>query len=128
MKKSYIKYFTLFITIILLNSNFSFAISEMLCNMSEVQTECECETDSHTLAMMISSGENGCCKINTNEINNSNTLEKNNIKLIKEHSFQSVIYLLPVSEFTRTITSQVIFTTSNIPIPDIPIINSSFLI
>jgi hypothetical protein len=128
VKKTYIKYFTLFITIILLNSNFSFAISEMLCKMSEVQTECECETDPHTGIMKISSEEKGCCNINISEINNSNTLEKNNKNFNTELSLQHVIFFIPVNEFSKNYSTQSIFTNCNIPIPDIPIINSSFLI
>lgn len=96
--------------------------------MSSVPSECECETDSQTGVMIISSEENACCKINTNEINNSNTLEKNNKVLEKDLSYQTVNYLLPVTEFSKNYTALRIFTISNIPIPDIPIINSSFLI
>lgn len=128
MKKSYTKYFTLFLTIILLNSNFSFAISEMMCKMSTVNTECECDQDSQSGVMKISSEENACCKINVSEITNSNTLEKNNIKFTNELTSQTVIYLIPVSDFSKNYTSKNIFKICNIPVPDIPIINSSFLI
>lgn len=128
MIKSYIKYFTLFLIIILLNSNFSFAITQMMCKMSEVQTSCECETDSQTGVMKISSEEKACCKIHISEINNSNTLEKNNIKVTNHIPVQSVIYQISVTELTKTFTTQNIFSICYIPIPDIPVINSSFLI
>jgi len=128
VKKTYIKYFTLFLTILLLNSNFSFAISEMMCNMSGVQTGCECETDSRTGLMKVSSEEKACCKINVSEINNSNTLEKNNIVFKSDLPIHQVSFFIPVNEISKNYSSQSIFTNCNIPVPDIPIINSSFLI
>lgn len=100
----------------------------MICNMSDVPAKCECEADSHTGKMHFTSEEKTCCKINIREINNSNTLEKNNIKISKELPFQSVVYLIPVTEFSKNYTIPRIFALSKLPIPDIPILNSSFLI
>ncbi|HMR40273.1 MAG TPA: hypothetical protein PKA90_07560 [Ignavibacteria bacterium] len=128
MKKSYIKYFTLLLTILLLNSNFSFAISEMMCKMSTDKDQCECTTDSHTGVMKITSEEKACCKNSVSELNNSNTLEKNNTKHVTDQAQQKLIYTMPVNKDTQTSSIFISFVNLKIPVPDIPIFNSSLLI
>jgi hypothetical protein len=96
--------------------------------MSKVQNVCECSADEGLAAMMqISSEEKECCKINISEITNSNTLDKNKTKILSYLSYQSVNYLVPVIDITKTYVDRKILA-NNIPVPDIPIRNSSLLI
>jgi hypothetical protein len=126
--KTYTKYFSLFLSIILLNSNFSFAFPQMLCMMSPNQSECQCDTDSHEGKTIVTSKGSECCKISVSILNNSNTLEKRDFKSATGLSSFSVIYFLPVIEEFTTHSGNRIFTNCKIPVQDIPILNSSLLI
>ena len=129
MKKIFLKYFTSILVIILLNSNFSFAISQMICKMSKVQTECPCDMDQSSMNSKISKEQNDCCKDKISEINNSNTLEKNSIRYATDQVPQKTIFTIPINNYSIFSSSiNYIYINLKIPVPDIPVINSSLLI
>lgn len=128
MFNSFTKYFSLLLVLFLINSNYSFAYTQMLCNMSNNKTECECKADSETDEMHLSTKDSECCKVKTHEINNSNTLEKNKTSYNFFNTHQAVIYVLPLNVNQKTTSNSNIQNTFKIPISDIPILYSSLLI
>lgn len=128
MIKQFTKYFSFFLIIFLINSNYSFAITHMFCKMSKMQNECECKTDSDTKGMQIDSKEPDCCKVKISEINNSNTLEKNKISFVNINSVQLVTYILPAICISNSYTKYNLYKDFNKPFSDIPILISSLLI
>lgn len=125
MFKSFTKYFSLFLIIFLINSNYSYTFTQMLCNMSKVKTECECESAS---GMHLDTKESECCKVKTHEINNSNTLEKNKTSHKYDITVQTVVYFLPHINIINSTSHSRIQYNLKIPITDIPILYSSLLI
>lgn len=128
MFKKFTKYFSLFLIIFLINSNYSFAITQMLCKMSNLQNECECKTNSETPGIYLNIMEKDCCKIKISEINNSNPLENNNISFVDDLSIQLVIYTLPANTISKTNLQYNLYKDFNKPFSDIHILFSALLI
>lgn len=84
------KYFSLFLILFLVNSNYSFALSHMMCKMNDTNDSCECQHISKQGELRFDSKASECCKAEIKEINNSNTLESNKISLIKAISFTTL--------------------------------------
>lgn len=128
MIKTISKYFSVLLILILVNSNFSFAFSQMLCEMSIEPTVCKCEENNMSDEVPADVSKMSCCDNNILEINNSNTLVKNNTDYTNLNSIQLLISLLPHIEITKTFADHLVFQKHHKPPSDIPILISSFLI
>ncbi len=125
--KTFSKYFSIVLVLLLIQSNFSFAITQILCKMEKMQNSCECENPcEHEL--QINSEESNCCKVTSGEINNTNILEFNKLSIIKDIKFQLIDNFLTVNLLTHLSQNF----RSNIlhfkPPADIPIVFSHILI
>lgn len=127
MIKTFSKIFSILLILVLVQSNFSFAITQMLCKMGKTKNVCECD-HSCTNELKISSEESSCCKVSTEEINNTNILEINKLSVIKVIKFQLSNDFLPVkliSNISQSFSSHIIHFK---PPADIPILFSNILI
>lgn len=122
------KYFSILLILILVNSNFSFALTQMLCEMSEDQTVCQCAENNVSDELQTEVSKMSCCDNKIHEINNSNTLDKNNTTYKNFISAQQVISILPQNEFSLPFTDHLVYLNYHKPPSDIPIQISSFLI
>lgn len=122
------KYFSLFLILFLVNSNYSFALTHMLCKMNNTLDACECDQNSGSDEIQFKSMDAGCCKVETSEINNRNTLESNKISLDKEITFKKMDYfdesILLIDSFKN---SKIILNHFHPP-SEIPILFSHILI
>lgn len=100
----------------------------MICGMSEDQTVCQCVEKNNIDELQTEISKMSCCDNKTHEINNSNTLDKNNTTYKNLISAQQVISLLPQIEITLPFTDQLVYLNYQKPPSDIPILISSFLI
>lgn len=128
MPIKFTKYFSLFIILFLINSNYSFAVTQMMCKMSSMQNECKCGNDSETKGMQINTKDSECCKIKISEINNSNTLEKNNNSFVNKIIVQSVSYFIPPVLTSNSYLQRKSYTHFKKPFSDIPVLFSTLLI
>ncbi|MBS1518034.1 MAG: hypothetical protein JSS91_08095 [Bacteroidetes bacterium] len=128
MIKPITKYFSVLLIIFLVNSNFSFAVTQMICGMSKVKNVCECRSETGKDKMTLTQSESECCKIKIRVITNSNTLEKNQSKIINLYPVYQYLTLLPVFEITKPNTHSSINSDFPVPITDIPVFISSLLI
>lgn len=92
MLKKLSKYFSLFLILFLVNSNYSFALTHMMCKMNNTHEACECNQNSQSGELQFDTKDQGCCKTEIKEINNSNTLESNKLSIVKEISFLTIQY------------------------------------
>lgn len=125
--KIFSKYFSLLLILILVQSNFSFAITQMLCKMDNFQTTCECDYSCMN-ELQISSEKSHCCKVFIHEISNSNILELNKLKFNTDIKFKFIESFLPVnlqSDLSQTFRPHI---THFKPPADIPILFSHLLI
>ena len=127
MKNKISKYFSLILLLFLVNSNFSFAITQMMCSMSRMQEACDCG-DSGVKDIRFNSAESDCCKINIKEINNSNILQNTISKEIKSIVSQNIVYFQNLYTRPETHTYFVIINKNFKPPKDIPVLFSSLLI
>ena len=125
------KYFSILLILVLIQSNFSFAITQMLCRMDNFQTTCECE-DPCRNESQITSEESQCCKVLIHEISNTNILELNKLKFNPGIKFNIIESFLPLnlhvnlqSDLSQTFRLHLIHF---IPPADIPILFSHILI
>lgn len=128
MFKKISKYFSVFLILFLVNSNYSFAFTHMMCKMNKSQDACSCEQNSNSGELRIDSKDPACCKTLIKEINNTNTLESNKISLIREISFKTIQYSgeSKIQSYTSLISGiQLIYFH---PPSDIPILFSHILI
>ena len=128
MKTRISKYFSLILLLLLVNSNFSFALTQMMCSMSRVHDVCECEHNSAADDVQLSSAESGCCKISINEINNTNLLESASSKEIKSIISLNTVYYQEVHIRPETCTYFAFINKNFKPPIDIPVLYSSLLI
>lgn len=127
MIKTITKYFSILLIAVLIQSNFSFALNHMLCNMSEVRTSCECGVSCENEIQYSSKGT-GCCSILVSEISNTNILEINKLSFIKDMYSQITERFLSLellSDLPRNFSLQIIHFK---PPADIPILFSHILI
>ena len=122
------KYFSLILLLVLVNSNFSFAITQMMCTMSKMQDACECGNSDGAKDIQFSSAESACCKINIKEINNSNLLQNTISKETKSTVSQNIVYYQNLYTRPETHTYFVFINKNFKPPKDIPILYSSLLI
>ncbi|HAY33624.1 MAG TPA: hypothetical protein DCY06_05770 [Bacteroidetes bacterium] len=125
--KTFLKYFSILLIAVLIQSNFSFALNHMLCKMSEVQTACECGVPCEN-EIRYSAKESGCCSVIISEISNKNILEINKLSFIKDIYSQfneRFLNLELLSDFPRNFSKQI---THFKPPADIPILFSHILI
>lgn len=122
------KYFSLILLLVLVNSNFSFAITRILCSMSRVHDACECEQNSKTEDIQFSAAESGCCKIHIKEINNSNILKNTTSKEINSNVSQNTVYYQDLNIRPEKYTHVVFINKTFKPPIDIPVLFSSLLI
>jgi len=126
------KYFIAYLSLVLILSNFSFATTLMLCNMSNMQTSCSCsQLQDYSSQVASLSKVNSCCESKTYELSNSNILclVKNDLT----GNFLSVIDVINTENFTAGLST---FNESRItgeltyhpPNSEIPILNSSLII
>lgn len=128
MLKKLSKYFSILLILVLINSNFSFALTQMMCKMSQDRNTCECEQSSCSNEAQINSEEPVCCKVKFIEINNINTLELNKLLAASEVVYQIQNYFLQSdinSESTHYFRIQL---NHFKPPADIPILLSHILI
>lgn len=128
MRINFTKYFSLFLILFLINSNYSFAITQMLCKMSKIQTECECSHWSGKKETRINSDDAACCDITIHEINNSNTLDKTKFSPVNDNPVSTINYILPVIFNSKSFSLHKIFRDLNKPFRDIPLLNCTLLI
>jgi len=122
------KYFSLILILVLINSNFSFAITHMMCNMSKTQENCECKDNSDNHTLQSNSKESDCCKITSKEINNTNNLNLNKLKQCYTDTFQTLNYFTPSIAINNTHQSYYSFKNHPRYKPDIIILISRILI
>ncbi|MFZ1322992.1 MAG: hypothetical protein WAT71_15650 [Ignavibacteria bacterium] len=96
--------------------------------MSIDQTVCQCEEKNITDELVTDVSKMSCCDNKVHEINNSNTLVKNNTTYSNLISFQQVISILPQNEISLPFTDHLVYLNYHKPPSDIPILISSFLI
>lgn len=122
------KYFSVFLILFLVNSNYSFALTHMMCKMNKTQEVCECDQKSTSGELQIDSMDPGCCRQEIKEINNTNTLESNRISLVSEAPFISINFFeeSKIHSFTSFISH--IESAYFHPPVDIPILYSQILI
>ncbi len=128
MKKKILKYFSILLILLLINSNFSFAHTYMVCMMSKVQTVCECEHDSRSTGVQEISTEPLCCKVKLTELNNSNTLKLDKLSVIKVITFQPIHYFVSSILNSGFSFNYILHKTHFKPPSDIPILLSHILI
>ena len=122
------KYFSLFLVLILVNSNYSFALTHMMCKMNDTRDACECEQNSQAGELQFDSKDQGCCKTEIREINNSNTLESNKLSIVKEISFITIQYFAEPESSSFSIFISHLQSAYIKPQTDIPILFSHILI
>ena len=125
--KTFSKYFSLFLILILIHSNFSFAITQMLCKMAKNQTACECQNPCAS-ELQITSEESQCCKIFKKEINNKNILESNKFSFTKNIIFQITDAIPAVKLISQLSKNNMSRNCHFNPPADIPILFSHILI
>ena len=100
----------------------------MVCIMNDSSDACECDQNSGSDEIQFKSMDAGCCKVETSEINNRNTLESNKISLDKEITFKKMDYfdesILLIDSFKN---SKIILNHFHPP-SEIPILFSHILI
>lgn len=122
------KYFSLFLILFLVNSNYSFALTHLMCKMNNTNKACECEQNSQSGELQFDSKDPGCCKTEIKEINNTNTLESSKISIVKEISFKSIQFLEETNFQSFTYSSSQLHLNHFHPPSDIPILFSHILI
>lgn len=128
MIKKLSKYFSILLILVLINSNFSFAFTQIMCKMSKVQNTCECKQSSCPKEVQIKSEESDCCKVKFIEINNTNTLEINKLCIISNVAYQTQNYFL-LSDINSELIHLYRFRTDHFKPPaDLPILFSHILI
>lgn len=127
MIKTTTKIFTILLILVLVQSNLSFAITQMLCKMDNFQTACECE-NSCMNELQISSEKSQCCKVFIHEISNKNILELNKLKFSTDIKFKFVENSSPVNLQTELPQIFKLQTIHFKPPADIPILYSHILI
>lgn len=128
MLKKLSKYFSLFLVLILVNSNYSFALIHMMCKMNNSGDACKCKENSNSRESEFDSMDKGCCVTEIKEINNTNTLESNRISLIKDTSFLTVDFFEKSILYSNTFSNTNILLNHFHPPSDIPILFSHILI
>ncbi|MEO6695430.1 MAG: hypothetical protein ABIY50_00050 [Ignavibacteria bacterium] len=130
MIKKLSKYFSLILILVLVNSNFSFAVQSLLCGMSTDPKICECkhQSPSNCKEISITKEKSSCCTFNLKEINNSTTFE-----VLKRSSLEKDIVILIHNLIQTDLNSNFVFhdrgfTTHPKTFTDIPILTSQFLI
>lgn len=127
MIKTLSKYFSILLILVLVQSNFSFAITQIMCKMGKIQTSCECANPCED-ELQINSEESDCCKVTSGEINNTNILELNKLSIIKDIKFQLTDSFLQVnllSDLSQNFRTNILHFK---PLADIPILFSHILI
>lgn len=112
----------------LVNSNYSFALTHMMCKMNSTRGACECNQDSQQGELKIDSMNAGCCKTEIKEINNSNTLESNKLSIVKEISFITIQYFAETESNPFSTSVSHLKSAYFSPPTDIPILFSHILI
>ncbi|MBS1552680.1 MAG: hypothetical protein JST15_11505 [Bacteroidetes bacterium] len=128
MKTGISKYFSLILLLFLVNSNFSFALTQMMCSMNMADDVCECKDNSKADDIQFNTPESGCCKTNIKEINNSNILENTVSKVTKSIISLNTIHYQEVSIRPETYTCFIIIHNTFKPPKDLPVLYSSLLI
>lgn len=128
MIKIFSKYFSILLTIVLLHSNFSMAITYMSCKMGMQDNVCLCEDNPGMKYEKITEEESACCKVKTQEINNSNSFEISKLSLVKENSFQFINYFLPSNSNQDSPATYKLISGHPKPPVNIPILISTLLI
>lgn len=125
--KVFFKYYSILLILILLQSNFNFAITQMLCRMERLQTTCQCD-DPCMNELQISQEESQCCKVSIQEISNTNILDLNKLSFNTDIKFSFIDSYLPVNFQSNLSQTFRLHITHFKPPADIPILFSHILI
>ena len=122
------KYFSLFLLLALVNSNFSFSITQMACSMKMNQDACECGNSSAVTDIQFSQSEPACCKVNIYEIDNSNLLDKSSLQETQNITYPVLFCIQKLFLSTEPYFSHS-FKNKSVKLPEnIPVLYSSLLI
>jgi len=124
------KYFSLILILVIVNSNFSFAVQSMLCEMSTDPKICECkhQSESNCKEISITKEKFSCCTVNVNEINNSTTFEVFKRSALDNDVVILIHNLIHTDLHLNFVFHDKAFTTHPKTFTDIPILISRFLI
>ncbi|HEY3249865.1 MAG TPA: hypothetical protein VGK25_01995 [Ignavibacteria bacterium] len=134
MKQKIKKYWLFILSLLLILSNFSYATQQMLCLMSDgdsdIKCECSHQRQNNVSGLTISRHASPCCSSKTVELSNSNNLQTTSFELPKDVSSFSPLYIATDREVSNNFKFEVNHTglKDHVPRTEIPILVSSFLL